>query len=207
MVGRVGPEPAELLRIVGGAVLRNPQPGDQKPVVAQHVQQRNLNQHRAEQLGPLGERRAHEKPAVGASGRRQALGPGVPLADQPLGGADEVVEAVLLVCQDSGLMPALTILSAAPDVGNSDDAAVLQPQQQRAGEGRRHADVEPAIAGEIGGVVSVCAPVPCGAPETSRSGCRPWRDSSPARPRIWLGSMVASTCRQSEEVPVARSIR
>ena len=87
-------------------------------------------------------------------------------------------------------MPALTVFTAASDVGNGDDAAVLQPQQQRAGEGRRHADVEPAIAGEIGRVVAVARPGPCGAPGTSRSGCRPWRHSSPAGPRIAAGSIV-----------------
>ena len=36
----------------------------QELVVAQHVEQRHVAQHRAEQLGPLGQRRAHQQAAV-----------------------------------------------------------------------------------------------------------------------------------------------
>ena len=40
-------------------------------------------------------------------------------------------------------------------LGTATTPALLQPQQQRAGERRRHADVEPAVPGQIGRVVSV----------------------------------------------------
>ena len=71
VVGRIRREPPELLGIIGRAVLRYPQPGDQESMIAQHVEQRHLNHHGAEQVRPLRQDGAHEQAAVRAALRRE----------------------------------------------------------------------------------------------------------------------------------------
>ena len=74
LVGRVGAQPVELRGILGRAVLGHPEARDQEAVVAQHVEQRHLAEHRAEQVGALRHRRAHQQAAVAAADDGEALG-------------------------------------------------------------------------------------------------------------------------------------
>ena len=71
VVRRVGAQPAERVRVVGRAVLGDPQRGDAEAVVAEHVEQRHAADDRAEQLRPLGQRGAHQQAAVRAPRDRQ----------------------------------------------------------------------------------------------------------------------------------------
>src|SRR5215218_1809503 len=130
MIRRVRPKPPEMLRVVRGAILRNPQPRDQKPVIAQHIQQRDLYDDGPKELGPLGKSRTHQQSAIRASRRGQAVAARVAVVSQPFGGTYEIVEAVLLVTHHPRLMPRLTILPAAPNVRYGHDTSVLQPHQQ-----------------------------------------------------------------------------
>ena len=124
-------------------------------MVPQHVEQRHLDHDGAEQVGALGEHRAGEEPAVGPTAHRQSRGRGIALRDQPLRGGNAVVEGVLLPLQHSRLVPRLAVLPAAPQVGHRQHPAPLEPEDQRAGERRRHADVEAAVAGEVGRIGAV----------------------------------------------------
>ena len=56
-----------LVGLVGVAVLGHPARAGEQLVVAPHVEQRHLADHRAEQLGSLREHVAHEQAAVAAA--------------------------------------------------------------------------------------------------------------------------------------------
>ena len=128
VIGRVGVEPVELLGVVGRAVLGDPQFGDQEMVIADHVEQRHLADHGAEEVGTLRDHGAHEQAAVGAALDGEVLLVGVLFGDQLLGGGDEVVEDVLLLVEHAGAVPVLAELAAAAQVGHGEDAAVLEPE-------------------------------------------------------------------------------
>lgn len=85
---------ATLLGILAGAILRSPRARPVEAVVPQHVEERNLTERGAEQVGALGYHRPDEEPAVGDSRHGQALRARVSLGHQPLGGGDAVVEHV-----------------------------------------------------------------------------------------------------------------
>ncbi len=55
VVGRIGVEPAEVVLVVGRAVLRHPRPAAAEAVVADHVEQRHCADRGFEQVGPLRE--------------------------------------------------------------------------------------------------------------------------------------------------------
>ena len=98
-------------------------------VIAQHVQHADRRQRRAEQLGPLDERRRHQQPAVAATLDRQLLARGIAFPDQILGGRDEVVEDVLLTILGPRQVPLLPVLAAPAEVGHRQDAATLDPDE------------------------------------------------------------------------------
>jgi hypothetical protein len=137
------------------SVLRNPEASQEKTVEAQHVEERDLDHHRPEQVGPLGEHGAHQQAPVGATGGCQPLRVRVAARAQPLGCRNEVLEGVLLLRQHAGLVPALAVLAAPAEVRHGHDAAPLEPQHQGSGEPRCHADIESAVPGEVHGSVAV----------------------------------------------------
>ncbi|HZL20961.1 MAG TPA: hypothetical protein VFG23_24720 [Polyangia bacterium] len=147
-IGRVGRQPAARLGIVGRAVLGNPERGDTKQVVAEHVQQRHGADHRAKQVGPLGERRADQQAAVRAARDCQPLGAGHPLLDQPARGRDEIVEDVLLVGQHARPMPGLAVLAATAQDRQRKSAAALEEGDRRRSPAGQHVDVETAVPGQ-----------------------------------------------------------
>ncbi len=151
---RVRLQVPELGRVVAGAVLHGPAPPNRELVEAEHVHDAHRRQGDLVKLGALGHASAHEQPAVGAAGDGQPLRRGVFFADQVLGRGDEVVEHVLLLFAHAGLVPALAVLAAAPQVGHGVDAAAFQPEHHRGAERRGHAGVEAAVGVQVGGVVA-----------------------------------------------------
>src|SRR6478609_11128502 len=116
-------------------------------MVAQHVQQRYLAHHGAEQVWPLRERGAHQQSAIAAALDRQMSGVSVLFGDQVLGCGDEVVKNVLLLLQHAVAMPVFAELVSAAQLNVSINAALLQQKQHCiAIEDRRAACIESAIA-------------------------------------------------------------
>ncbi len=123
VVGRVLQDVGELLRVLRRAVLGHPQRRQLELVVADHVEQRHVAQHCAEQIGPLGHGGAHQQPAVRSAGDGQPRGPGVLVRHQPFGGRNEIVEDVLLAFQHSGAVPLLAELGAPAEVSHGENAS------------------------------------------------------------------------------------
>ena len=99
--------------------------------------------------GPLRQHRAHQQPAIRAAHDAEPARAGDAAADQVLGDRDEIVEGALAVALQRGLVPVRAELAAAADIGDDIDAALFQPQlAERAGIGRGHRHLEPAIAVE-----------------------------------------------------------
>ncbi len=72
----------------------------------------------------------------------------IPRVDQVFGGSDEVVEHVLFLLEHPGPVPRFTVLTAAPQVREREDAAVLQKRDVAGIERGRATDVESAIAAQ-----------------------------------------------------------
>src|SRR5690348_3685337 len=113
MIGGVGVQDLELFRIVGGAVFRYPEWGDQKPMVAHHIQQRHGTDHGLKESRPLCQGCADEQSPIAATYDRQRSRLSPPIRDEPLRCRDEVIKDVLLALQHTGLVPFLAILTAA----------------------------------------------------------------------------------------------
>ena len=126
MIGRIGVQPAKSVGIFRRAVFRNPQPGDQKLVIADHVQQRHLADDGPEQVRPLRQSGPHEQTAVGPALDGQVVRIGVSLSDEPLGRSEKIVEDILLVAEHARLVPFLAVLAAAAQIGNGHQASLLQ---------------------------------------------------------------------------------
>ena len=144
------------LGLVGVAVFGHPRRAGQELVEAQHVEERHLDDHGAEQFGALGQHRAHQQPAVRPAHDAEPARRGDLAPDQILGDGDEIVEGALAVLLQRGLVPFRAELAAAADIGDDIDAARLEPRlAERAGIGRGHRHLEPAIAVEQGRRVAV----------------------------------------------------
>src|SRR5207302_10045831 len=65
------------------------------------------------------------------------------------------VEHVLFFVQHAGTVPVLAELGAASQVGNREDASMLQPEIAPAGKSGREAHVESAVTGKQRGVLAV----------------------------------------------------
>ncbi len=155
VVRRIRVQAPEHRRIVRRTVIGHPGPSDRELVEPQHVHHAHSGQGGAEQLRSLGHRRADQQAAVGSAGDRQLAGRCVAFVDQVLRRGDEVVEHVLLVLQHPRPVPLLAVLAAASQVGLGVDAAQLEPDQTAGREARRHADVEAAVAVEVGRVRAI----------------------------------------------------
>ena len=117
VVGRVGVERFELLGIFHRAEF-----GDVEGAVgiefdAQHVVDADEGDDRAEQVGTLGEGRAHQQAAIAATDDGKVGRRGVLVVDEVLGTGDEVVEDILLVGEVAGLVPFFAVFAAAAKVG------------------------------------------------------------------------------------------
>ena len=105
--------------------------------------------HGAEQVGTLRHRGADQQAAVAAAGDGELLRRRCsPRATRYSAAAMKSSNTFCLSLEHAGAVPRLAVLAAAAQVGQRVDAAALQPATTRAHEGRRHRDVEPAVAGE-----------------------------------------------------------
>ncbi len=120
-----------------------------------HVEQRDLADDGAEQVGALGDHGAHEQASVGAALDGEVILVGILFGDQVLGGGDHVIEDILFFVEHAGAVPVFAELGAAAQVGDGEDAAVLHPEISGAAEGGREADVEASVGGEQRGVVPI----------------------------------------------------
>ena len=134
------------LGAVRAAVFRNPAPADRELVVAEHVHHAHRREGHARQLRTLCHGGAHKESAVGAAGDGQAVIGRVSFCDQVFACGDEVVEYVLLLQQHAALVPILTELAAAAQVGHGVDAALFEQDDVGGREARGQGDVEPAVS-------------------------------------------------------------
>ena len=127
VVGRICQQGFEILGVVRRAVIRSPGPADGPLVEAQHIQHAHRGDHRAKQVGALGQAGAGQQPAVGAAFDRQARGARIAVCDQPFARGDKVIKDVLLVVQFAGVVPGFAVLAPAAQVGLSKHPTHLHP--------------------------------------------------------------------------------
>src|SRR5258708_17615955 len=101
---------------MGRAVVRSPGPADGEFVKAQHVHHPNFRQSDPEEIRSLGEARANQKAAIAAAANRQLRSRSVLVGDEPFGGANEIIEDILLFESCSRLVPLFAVLATAPQV-------------------------------------------------------------------------------------------
>ena len=153
---RVAVEVVEVdLGAVRAAVLGDPAPADGELVVAEHVHHAHRREGHARQLRALCHGGAHKESAVGAAGDGQAVIGRVSFRDQVFACGDEVVEDVLLLEQHAALVPFLTELAAAAQVGHGVDAALFEQDDVGGREARGQGDVEAAVRVEHGRALAV----------------------------------------------------
>src|SRR6187549_3092914 len=97
--------------------------------VAPHVEQRIVNDDRAEEIRSLREGNTHEKPPVAGARDSQTRRRGHALPDELLGNGDEVVVDALPVFLESGAVPLRAELSPASNVRQHVDTTALEPQR------------------------------------------------------------------------------
>src|SRR5207237_8346027 len=90
----------------------------------------------------------HEQPTVASALDRQFLGARVFLFDQIFGRGREIIEHRLLSGEIAGLVPFLTELATATDIGHDKNAAAIEPEPPRETKRRRLTNTVPAIASE-----------------------------------------------------------
>ena len=101
----------------------------------------------AEQVGPLRHAGTYEQTAVGTANDGNLVLVGVFVADEGIPGCtDEIIKHVLLVHLGSGEVPFLPIFATAAQVGNCQDAAILDKWYVCERVGGLNADVETAVA-------------------------------------------------------------
>ena len=115
----------------------------------------DLGHHRAVIARVLHDLRTHQQAAVAGAEDAQVGAVGPVRAEQGQRRRVEVIEHVLLVELLALRMPVLAKFVAAADVGVGEHAAVLQPGQVGADEGRLDRDVETAVAVQNGGAGAV----------------------------------------------------
>src|SRR5581483_561833 len=124
----------------------------EKILVAQHVQQGVPANYSLEQVGPLSDRCPHKQAAIAAAFNRELGGVGVTIRDQPLGGAEEVVEDILLIGLHAGAVPLLAELATTAEIGHGKHPTVLCPQHSGGAELRSVTYVETAVRSHQGGI-------------------------------------------------------
>src|SRR5689334_9811490 len=156
MVRRVRMNEFKLARIIGRAVLGNPESGNLKMLVPQHVEQWNLADDGAEKIGALRKGRAHQQATVAAALDRQVCSVSESFRDQVLRSRNEVVKDVLLVFQHAGAVPAFSKFVATAQLNVNIHAAMFQQKEHDiAVEERCATHVEAAITGKKGWVAAI----------------------------------------------------
>jgi len=116
----------------------------------EHVHDADRRESHPEEVRTLGHDGADEQSAVRAALDRQPVLRGVPFADQVLRRGDEIVENILLVEEHARPVPGFSVLPSPAERRMGVDAAVLEQDDDGRIEGRLHADVEPAVGGQVG---------------------------------------------------------
>src|ERR1700733_731454 len=160
MIGRVGIERLELIRILHGAEF-----GDIESAVgiefdAQHVVDADFGDDGAEQVRTLGKSSAHQQASVATPENRKMRGRGVFLVDQKLSAGKEVVEDILLVREIAGFVPFFAVFGATAEVCVDVDAALIEPNTREGTQEKRFLiDAVAAISVEQSWIVVVEAGV------------------------------------------------
>ena len=156
VVRRIGVERLELLRVVGRAVVVDPEAAGGELVEAQHVHDADGRQARAEQVRPLRHARADQQAAVAAALDRQLARAACTCSSISHSAAAMKSSKTFCFCS---FVPAWCHSSpySPPPRRFADrvDAAHLQPRQPADREARRQRDVEAAVAVEQRRVVAV----------------------------------------------------
>lgn len=106
----------------------------------------DLRQDHAKEVGPLVGTSSDQEAAVAAPLRDELARGGPLLLDEKLGARLEVVKNVLLVADGPGVAPRGSVLAAAAEVGDGDDAAVPEGEDGAGdGEGGLERDVEACV--------------------------------------------------------------
>src|SRR5262249_29443768 len=95
--------------------------------VAEHIEERHLNDDRLVELRMLRHRNAHEEPAVRAPLDSELRGIGEAARDEILRDRREIVVRQLTMLLPHREVPAGTELAAAADIGENELPALLQP--------------------------------------------------------------------------------
>ena len=95
---------------------------------AEHVEQRHLDVDGVKEFRMLNEFDAHQEAAVGTAFDAEAAGAGDLLRDDVPCNGGEVIEDVLPVRLETGLMPGRPELAAAANVREDEDAAACEPE-------------------------------------------------------------------------------
>src|SRR6267378_1350022 len=124
---RVFPKPCELIRVLRGSVLRDPETRDPEVLIAEHVEQGHRAAHRGEKLGALRERRSYEQSAIRTTRDCEVFGVRPSGVDEIFGGGVKVIEDVLFVCEHAGTVPTLAVFAAAAEIREREESASLDP--------------------------------------------------------------------------------
>ncbi|EGJ74196.1 putative prolyl oligopeptidase [Streptomyces sp. Tu6071] len=142
-----GAQVREVGLVLGVPVLRHPRGAREELVVAEHVEQGDLGDYRAEVLGVPGEHGAHQEAPVAAAHRAECGGGGDAARDEVFGDGGEVLVGARPFGLQRGAVPAGPVLPSAPDVRDDARAAALQPRPAGHGPVRRgQGDLEAAVA-------------------------------------------------------------
>ena len=133
-------------RISRIAILTHPRRARQQLVIAQHVEQRDLNHHRVPQFRTLRQRNAHQQPAVGSAHDTKPARSRNLARHQILRDRHKIIIDNLALGLQPRLMPGRSELAAATDIGQHIDPATFQPQFANCpGIAGRHRNLKPAI--------------------------------------------------------------
>ena len=155
VVGREGLDELPLFGQVGIAILGHPAGSRQQLVEPPHVEQRDLADNRAEEIGPAGQHVAHEQAAIAPPHGSQVTGRRDLAGDQVFRDRDEIFVRLVAILLEGGLMPAGAKFPSTPNVRHHVHSPRFQPGRPDAGLVRGgHGDFETAIAVEQGGVGS-----------------------------------------------------
>src|SRR5438309_457435 len=127
MIRRVGIERFNLLAIFDGAELGDIEFSVRLQFGAQRIVDADMRNGHASEFGMLGEEGAHEQTAVAGAFDGEFAGLSVAGVDEVFSASGEVVEDILLFGQVAGLVPFLTELAAAAQVGDDINAALIEP--------------------------------------------------------------------------------
>src|SRR2546429_7444018 len=131
MVGRVGVESFELLRIFYAAELCGIESAIGVQLHAQHVIDPDVRDDRADQVWALGQERAHEQAAIASALHGEFGRLGVIGANEKFSAGCEIVENMLLVGERSRLVPGFAKFAAAAEVCDGNDATLIEPNTAR----------------------------------------------------------------------------